>query len=273
MIKDYLQTSIRCAVHAGNEILQVYDTEFNVEHKDDKSPLTLADKRSHNVIVKALTGFGIPILSEEGRDIPYADRKDWTTFFLVDPLDGTKEFVKRNGEFTVNIALIEQGKPGMGVIYVPVKKQLYFSSRDLGAYLYTLTDTDSADSLNLDDLLTKANRLPMEPEPSQYDENRPYTIVGSRSHSTPELEAFVEQKKEEYPHVEFISAGSSLKICLVAEGKADIYPRLGPTMEWDTGAGQAIAECSGLSVTRADTGEPLVYNKEDLLNPYFIVHR
>lgn len=273
MNKDYLQVSIRCAIHAGNEILDVYGTEFNVEHKDDKSPLTLADKRSNAVIVSALTPFGIPVLSEEGRDIPYGERKSWTTFWLVDPLDGTKEFVKRNGEFTVNIALIENGRPIMGVIYVPVKKLLYFCAKDIGAYLYALTDADTPESLTLSGLMAKAGKLPLSPPPETYDEKRPYTIVGSRSHATPELEAFVEKKRAEFPHVEFISAGSSLKLCLVAEGKADIYPRLGPTMEWDTGAGQAIAECSGMTVIQADTGLPLVYNKENLLNPYFIVQR
>jgi len=276
-IKQLLVTSIQASIEAGEAILEVYESDFAVEQKDDKSPLTLADKRSHEIIVKHLNRFDIPILSEEGRAIPYPQRKAWDTLWVVDPLDGTKEFIKRNGEFTVNIALVKEGKSILGVIFIPVKNTLFFAAEDIGSYraaldqLVNLLDCrlEAADESQLDEIVTgltaKATQLP-----DAASAQRPYTIVGSRSHSTPELEAFVAQKRQEHDDLEYISSGSSLKICLVAEGKADIYPRLAPTMEWDTAAGQALVECAGGSVTMLD-GTPLRYNKQDLLNPHFIV--
>jgi len=269
----YLLTSIQAAISAGTAILEVYrSAEFEIEEKADKSPLTLADRRSHEVIVSYLTTFDIPILSEEGRDIPYQDRNNWDTYWLIDPLDGTKEFIKKNGEFTVNIALIRQNKPVAGVIYVPDRDTLYFASTEIGAYkadspqVTGLSDSDPDQGLT--DLIGLSTRLPID-----QSSKRPYTIAGSRSHATPELEAVVERKRREHGEVEFIAAGSSLKLCLVAEGRADIYPRTGPTMEWDTAAGQAVVECSGAKVYQYDTEEPLGYNKENLLNPWFVVVR
>jgi 3'(2'), 5'-bisphosphate nucleotidase len=269
----YLLTSIQAAISAGTAILDVYrSAEFEIEEKADKSPLTLADRRSHEVIVSYLTTFDIPILSEEGRDIPYQDRNKWDTYWLIDPLDGTKEFIKKNGEFTVNIALIRQNKPVAGVIYVPDRDTLYFASTEIGAYkadahqIAGLPDSDPDQRLM--DLIGLSTILPID-----QSTKRPYTIAGSRSHATPELEAVVERKRREHGEVEFISAGSSLKLCLVAEGRADIYPRTGPTMEWDTAAGQAVVECSGAKVYQYDTEEPLGYNKENLLNPWFVVVR
>ena len=280
-------TAIQAAIEAGNAILEVYrSADFKVEKKADQSPLTLADRRAHDVITQHLTQFDIPILSEEGKDIPYDERKSWDAFWLVDPLDGTKEFIKKNGEFTVNIAMISNNKPGGGVVFVPDKNILYFASSKIGSFRVELdqladllnsklgdnpqhsdlSETEAADILSA--LIDKSTTLPVSDST-----NRPYTIAGSRSHSTPELEAFVEEKRKEYGEVEFISAGSSLKLCLVAEGRADIYPRTGPTMEWDTGAGQAIVECSGGKVYKYDTTEPLEYNKENLLNPWFVVAR
>ncbi len=268
-------TALRAAVLAGGAILDVYHTDFAVEHKQDNSPLTLADRRAHDIIAKELAPLGIHILSEEGKNIPYDERKNWETLWIVDPLDGTKEFVKKNDEFTVNIALVHNQSPIFGVIYVPVKNMLYFGSATAGAHL--LEDKEmlgrlaapsvAPDSLPpLDEVLSRSRRLPIA-TPGQ----DPYVIVGSRSHLTPEVEAFVEEKKKHFRHVEFISAGSSLKFCLVAEGKAAIYPRLGPTMEWDTAAGQAIATFSGAKIFRHDTGAPLLYNRPDLLNPWFVV--
>ena len=279
----YLLTSIQAAIRAGDAILDVYrSAEFEVEEKADRSPLTLADKRSHEIIVNYLAKFDIPILSEEGRDIPYLQRKKWDTYWLIDPLDGTKEFIKKNGEFTVNIAMIRQNKPIAGVIFVPDRNTLYIASSAIGSYkadahqvaelligqdqLARFSDSDSRKTL--DDLIGVSTILPI-----SQSANRPYTIAGSRSHATPELEAFVEKKRREHGKVEFISAGSSLKLCLVAEGRADIYPRTGPTMEWDTAAGQAVVECSGGQVFKYDTEEPLDYNKENLLNPWFVVCR
>lgn len=271
--KQYLIDAMNAAVQAGEAILEVYETDFDVEIKDDRSPLTLADKKSHDIIKSALIKHNLPFISEEGRSVDYATRSTWPTMWIVDPLDGTKEFVKRNGEFTVNIALADNQSVIMGVIYSPVLDWLYFASVEIGAFklldvgkngvfFSSLTDADFSE------LLASAQKLPM-----AQDINRPYTIVGSRSHGTPELEQFVAQKKEEKGEVIFKPAGSSLKICLVAEGVADIYPRLGPTMEWDTAAGQAIAECSGASIYIFKEEKPLLYNKPELLNPWFVVER
>jgi 3'(2'), 5'-bisphosphate nucleotidase len=201
-------------------------------------------------------------LSEEGVKIPFAERENWEYSWLVDPLDGTKEFVKRNGEFTVNIALIHNGTPIMGVIYVPVKEELYFALEGIGAYKIgrkTVID-------NLDNLIAESDKLPI-----NYNRDN-YVIVGSRSHMSVETEQFFEEKKNEHGEVEVMAVGSSLKLCLVAEGKADAYPRYAPTMEWDTGAGHAIAKMAGFSVTQYNTEKEVVYNKEDLLNPWFLVN-
>jgi 3'(2'), 5'-bisphosphate nucleotidase len=271
----WLHTAIISAVKAGKAILEVYGSaNMGVEKKADHSPLTLADRRAHDIIMADIDGFGIPVLSEEGRNIPFAERKQWPRMWIVDPLDGTKEFIKRNGEFTVNIALAEAGAPTMGVIYVPVTDTLYFADRERGAFKIDGSRQvgidekmpEGMDSLEL--LLKKAVRLPL-----QQEKDRPFTMMGSRSHATPELEAYVEDMRNQHGEVDFISSGSSLKICLVAEGRADIYPRLGPTMEWDTAAGQAIAVASGAQVVRHDDGKALAYNKADLLNPWFIVQR
>ena len=288
-MKEKLSTilSIKAAIEAGKAILGVYHSaDFEVEKKDDQSPLTLADRRAHDVIMRHLSRFDIPILSEEGKDIPYDERKSWESFWLVDPLDGTKEFIKKNGEFTVNIAMISKSRPVAGVVFVPDKNILYYASWQFGSYrvdinrlkdylivnfinnkgVLDLSETQAADLLSA--LIDQSTKLPIDKA-----DDRPYTIAGSRSHSTPELEAFVEEKRNEYGEVEFISAGSSLKLCLVADGRADIYPRTGPTMEWDTGAGQAIVENAGGKVIQYDTDEPLLYNKENLLNPWFVVTR
>ena len=280
--KLVLMTSIHAAIEAGDAILQVYHSaNFQVEEKADSSPLTLADRRSHDVIMKHLSAFDIPILSEEGQSVPYEKRKNWGTFWLIDPLDGTKEFIKKNGEFTVNIAMIRDRKPVAGVIFVPDRDILYFASDKIGSYradfslisdLVNSQRLDETGSSQIEEMLTgiinQSAKLPVDDST-----DRPFAIAGSRSHSTPELETFVEEKRREYGEVEFISAGSSLKLCLVAEGRADIYPRTGPTMEWDTAAGQAIVENAGGKVFQYDTEQQLEYNKENLLNPWFVVYR
>ena len=278
-IKPYMIRSIQAAIAAGKAINTVYHSEdFGVEFKSDTSPLTVADQKSHEIIMNVLRDFDIPILSEEGKDIPYAQRKDWERFWVVDPLDGTKEFIKRNGEFTVNIAVVEDGRPILGTIFVPDRDTLYFAARGFGAYKLedgpfndlqeAPADSNAAVSGLLSRIVEQSAQLPVE-----HTRQAGLTIVGSRSHKTAELEAYVEEKRKAFGDVKFISAGSSLKICLVAEGKADIYPRLGPTMEWDTAAGQAIAEVAGATVLAYDTSKPLIYNKEDLHNPWFIVQR
>ena len=271
----WLQTAIVSAVKAGKAILEVYDSaDMGIEKKADDSPLTLADRRAHTIIKADISGFGIPVLSEEGRDIPFAERSRWPRMWIVDPLDGTKEFIKRNGEFTVNIALAEGGEPTMGVIYVPVIDTLYFADREAGAFKMDACRQAGVDERppggtgSMESIMNIAVRMPLKRE-----KDRPFTIMGSRSHATPELEAYVETMRQKHGRVAFISSGSSLKICLVAEGRADIYPRLGPTMEWDTAAGQAIAVASGAQVVRHDDGNALAYNKENLLNPWFVVQR
>lgn len=244
------------AQRAAEAIMQVYESPFATEVKEDKSPLTEADKQSNAVIVKGLTEHypAIPIISEENKLTPYEERKHWKRFWLVDPLDGTKEFIKRNGEFTVNIALIEEGVPVVGVVYIPVSKTGYIGVAGQGTY-----------RVEHNGEVVKLN--PTE----HYMQKQTVIVVGSRSHLTDETLAFVEKLKSQGKQVEFISSGSSLKFCLVAEGKADVYPRFGPTMEWDTAAAHAVAANAGKQVLIADTDAPLTYNKENLLNPYFIV--
>jgi 3'(2'), 5'-bisphosphate nucleotidase len=260
-----LETAIKAGIEAGGKILEIYSKDFDVEFKADESPLTQADMASHQVIIKHLQPLGIPILSEEGRDIPYEERKSWSRLWIVDPLDGTKEFVKRNGEFTVNIALIEQGRPVMGVIYIPVTGVLYFASAEMGAR--KVEGVGEWKDGMLEYWVEHSQRLPID-----YD-RKVFTIVGSKSHMTPETAEYMEKLKQEHGEVEVLSRGSSLKITMVAEGAADIYPRFAPTMEWDVAAGHAIVRFAGARMVRADDGEELVYNKEELLNPWFIVQR
>ena len=259
--KELLLKAINASIEGGDAIMQVYASDFSVEHKEDKSPLTLADKNCNEVIERHLKDTEIPFLSEEGVKIPFAERENWEYSWLVDPLDGTKEFVKRNGEFTVNIALIHNGTPVMGVIYVPIKEDLYFALEGLGAYKISRNSVID----NLDQLIATSNKLPI-----NYNRNN-YVIVGSRSHMSVETEQFFDRKKKEHGNVEVMAVGSSLKLCMVAEGKADAYPRYAPTMEWDIGAGHAIAKMAGFSVTQYNTEKEVVYNKEELLNPWFLV--
>lgn len=262
-MKSYLETAIKAAIEGGKAILKVYATNFDVEFKGDHSPLTVADKNANTIINNYLLQTDIPIISEENRQLDYDERKDWTTCWIVDPLDGTKEFIKRNGEFTVNIALVRNGRPVMGVIYVPVSGTLYFTSED-GTQSYK-TDID-ANAYELSEILENSVEL----EPAGAGE--PVKVVGSRSHLNEDTKKFIEDIEREN-QVEIVSRGSSLKFCLVAEGNAHMYPRFAPTMEWDTAAGDAICAAVGVSVIDQETQEPLRYNKENLLNPYFLVKR
>ncbi|MCP4255461.1 MAG: 3'(2'),5'-bisphosphate nucleotidase CysQ, partial [Candidatus Scalindua sp.] len=249
------------------------DSDFAVEQKDDKSPLTLADKKSNEIIEKVLeqtvtvNNSTVPILSEEGKEISYEERRKWEYFWLVDPLDGTKEFIKRNGEFTVNIALIHKHKPVLGIIYIPVKNIFYFAAINIGTYKLDNSEIVT-DDLSIEELIDKSQKLPLDS-----NDKSSLTVIGSRSHTSEEFSEFVKRLNEKHGNVEFISSGSSLKLCLVAEGIADVYPRFGPTMEWDTAAGQAIVEQANGTVMDTKTNEPLEYNKSNLLNPYFIVSR
>ena len=245
-IDDLLQL----ARDAGAAILEVYNTDFDVERKQDDSPLTQADLASHHTIVEALQRLTpeIPVLSEESASIPFETRRGWERYWLIDPLDGTKEFIKRNGEFTVNIALIEGDRPTLGVVYAPVLDRLYYGDTEHGAWLQNGQETPRQ-------IHVAAQR------------RDPARVAGSRSHAGESLQRYLSNLGEH----ELVSMGSSLKLCLVAEGEADLYPRLGPTSEWDTAASQAVVEAAGGRVTTLDM-QPLRYNtKDSLLNPEFFV--
>jgi len=249
-----IQEIIQISHEAGEAILDIYhhDELFNViDYKSDDSPLTLADQKSHEIIANKLKKLypEIPLLSEEGKNIPFEDRQEWSQFWLVDPLDGTKEFIKRNGEFTVNIALIDHEFPVIGVIYAPVTGITYFAQKGKGAYKL---------QRNAETRLT-----------GPVDKEKDLIAVRSRSHASSEEEEIFEQ----YGVSDYISVGSSLKFCMVAEGKADLYYRHGPTMEWDTAAGQAIVEETGCKMINIESKQPFSYNKSSLLNPGFLVAR
>ena len=241
------------AAEAGDRILEIYATAFGVTAKEDNSPLTAADLAAHRVIVAGLQRLApdIPVLSEESAAIAFAERAKWRRYWLVDPLDGTKEFIQRNGQFTVNIALIEDYEPVFGVVRVPVTGVCYFAARSCGAFR------------------EEPGQPPQPITVKSLQPGEPVRVVGSRSHGGPGLQAFVAKLGAH----ELVTIGSSLKFCQVAEGAADVYPRLGPTSEWDTAAAQAIVEVAGGRVVSAETGEPLRYNtRESLLNPHFIVY-
>ncbi len=253
-LKSLCDSCVEIARDAGRKILAIYNTEFDIEHKDDKSPLTNADMASHHTIVHALTALtpDIPVLSEESAKLPYEQRKQWTTYWLVDPLDGTREFIKRNGEFTVNIALISNHKSILGVIHVPVLDIDYFAWQGGGAF--KAEHGGKAANISVKSL----------------DDNK-LVVAGSRSHGSEEMQNYLEKLSASYSEIDTMSMGSSLKFCLVAEGKADLYPRLGLTSEWDTAAAQCIVEEAGGHVTKTDMST-LEYNtKDSLLNPFFFV--
>lgn len=250
-IKKYIPLIIDAARDAGIKILEVYNSEdFGVEEKGDHSPLTKADQLAHETIVEKLKETELPILSEEGTKIPYEERKEWEYFWMVDPLDGTKEFIKKNGEFTVNIALIHNQKPILGVVYAPVLDKLYFGGEGIGAFK----------SENMD---------PQVELKIIENENGAKRIVASRSHLNEETKKYIEQ----YTDAETVSMGSSLKFMLIADSEADIYPRFAPTMEWDTAAANAVLRGLNIEVINMDDNMPLRYNKENLLNPNFLVKR
>lgn len=254
---ELLNSVERIARQAGDAIMAIYAREFTIEEKDDKSPLTEADDAANRLIVAALEALpgGIPVLSEEDADrFDGADAKG--RYWLVDPLDGTKEFIKRNGEFTVNIALIEQGVPTMGVVYAPAIKTLYVGAQQSEGQA-SIAEKQVGEG--------EPQAISVAQVPGEQDSWR---IVGSRSHQSDDFKAFV----ADFHACDIVAMGSSLKLCLVAEGAADLYPRLGPTCEWDTGAAHAVVEAAGGQVLNAETRQALRYNQHDsVLNPYFIV--
>ncbi len=262
--------AISAAIKAGVEIMRIYNdpnSDFGVERKSDNSPLTIADRAAHNIIVEELMSAGIYALSEEGKMDSYDSREDVDQMWIIDPLDGTKEFIKRNGEFTVNIALVQNGVPVMGVVYLPAKDILYFAQEELGSYRVDEV-LQKIEAKSVDEYIERGQKLPL--KQAAHDQFR---VVASRSHLSTETQEFIDKLREEHGEVEFVSSGSSIKLALVAEGSADIYPRFAPTMEWDTAAGDAVARYAGAEVVRCDDELPLVYNKRELLNPYFIVRR
>ncbi len=251
---NFLKSIIDTSYIAGEKILEIYNDnnyKSSIEIKKDASPLTIADKASNDVIINSLKKINtkIPILSEEEKEIDFSSRKDWNRFWLVDPLDGTKEFINRNGEFTVNIALIEDSSPVMGVVYAPVKKKLWYGLKNYGSFLINNNE-----------------------KPIKISKKKPLDeiikIVSSRSHANDKkLKKYLKKFKK----YEIVSMGSSIKMCLVADGTAHYYPRFGPTMEWDTGAAHAVVKYANGNIYNIDTKEELIYNKENLLNPGFIV--
>ncbi len=251
-LKSLLETATQASYDACDVIMDVYQSKsFEEESKNDNSPLTKADKQAHQAIAAALASTGIPLLSEEGKEVPYEQRRHWEYFWLVDPLDGTKEFIRRNGEFTVNVALIHRQRPVIGVVAVPVTRQVYFAYQNGGAYL-----------------LNNGNKIAL-PRRSRIDlKMHGLRVIASRSHLNEETQNFINQLASP----ELISKGSSLKFMLQAEGLADVYPRFAPTMEWDTAAADCIISESGLQIVQTNSGDVMLYNKESLLNPSFLCY-
>ena len=237
------------AIKAGNAIMEIYQKDFNIEYKEDNSPLTEADIKSNSIICDSLEELygNIPILSEENREILYDSRKNWNYYWCIDPIDGTKEFIKKNGEFTVNIALIYKNSPVLGVVYAPALNDIYYSKKGYGAY-------------------KNGQRLPLK---INNNPKKRLVVVASKSHLSIDTQKFIDTLETE--EIEQISKGSSLKLCMVAEGIADIYPRLAPTMEWDTAAAHAVVLEAGKKVVQYENNQLVVYNKKNLLNPWFIV--
>ncbi len=265
--KEYLlPKACNAALRAGAAILEIYmgDEEFSIDIKSDSTPITLADRRAHSVIKEYLGQTRIPLLSEEGREMLYAERKDWDLFWMVDPLDGTKEFLKGNGEFTVNIALMVDNKPAFGVVYVPYKERLYFSDPEMGSLRRCGIKPDEQAELSYEELFRSVDLLPLTTK-----RNEPLRVAISRSHNTQETFRIVERMKKEYPGMEVREQGSSYKFCLIAEGTVDYYPRTSNTYEWDTAAGEAILSLAGGKTLSLEGNKPLEYNQESLINPHF----
>ena len=270
LLPDYCPAAVLAAYDAGEAIMAIYDGDLDIEYKADQSPLTAADKASHELIMARLQAhWDLPVLSEESREVPYDTRRDWQDFWLVDPLDGTKEFIKHNGEFTVNIALIHDGRPVLGIVYSPALGLFYLGAEGAGARMLRRGE-HFQDRDDLVHALATASELPALPLPPA--PGRPLSVVASRSHSNIATEAFIADLEKRYGRVELLSIGSSLKLCLVADGSADVYPRIAPTMEWDTAAAQAVAVAAGCRVVDFGSDEPLRYNKVNLTNPFFVVY-
>ncbi|MDA0939789.1 MAG: 3'(2'),5'-bisphosphate nucleotidase CysQ [Bacteroidetes bacterium] len=265
-MNDWIRVALAASLEAGRAILDIYESDdVGVEYKEDQSPLTRADRAAHDVLMRHLEATSIPVLSEEGKHMPFSERQGWDALWIVDPVDGTKEFIKRNGEFTVNVALVRDGRVAGGVVLAPVLGHAYVGVVGEGAWRL---EVDMTKVISADEAWAQRAALPFDAP-----EGRPFTVVASRSHMSPETEAYVEEARAQHGEVNLISKGSSLKLCMVAEGTADAYPRFAPTMEWDTAAGQAVCEAAGCDVIDQNTNEPMRYNREELLNAWFLVSR
>ena len=260
-ISDLLDTALKAALKAGKKTLEYYHTEMTVVVKDDHSPLTQADLESNQIINEYLDSTEVPILSEENKNDPYEVRKEWTSFWLIDPLDGTKEFINKRAEYTINIALVENGIPVLGVVYAPALDLLYFGSKKHGSFKLKEASNYSVDKIRKHAKQIEVGEL-----------SKKLRVVASRSHLSEETSRFIDNLDKHKSIGKMTSIGSSLKLCMIAEGKADIYPRLGPTMEWDTAASHAVVLYAGGIVIETSYFQPLSYNKADLHNPYFIVY-
>jgi 3'(2'), 5'-bisphosphate nucleotidase len=259
---ELIDVAIKASLLAGEKIMEIYVSgDFEMVKKGDSSPLTKADREAHLQILNILETTQIPILSEEGIHLHFDERKRWKTFWLVDPLDGTKEFISRNDEFTVNIALINENQPIAGVIYIPVSKELYVGIIDLGAYKIQNPELDAT----FEWISKHGEKLPL------YQTTDEFTVAASRTHPDDQTVAFIEALKKLHPDLKVLKKGSSLKLCMIAEGTVDIYPRFGSTMEWDIAAGHAIVKAVGKNIFHTDQQTEIHYNKENLKNPHFIV--
>lgn len=265
--KEYLlPKAYNAAIRAGAAILEIYTSgdSMEVDIKEDMTPITLADRRAHSIIKEYLGQTRIPLLSEEGREMLYAERKDWDLFWMVDPLDGTVEFLKGNGEFTVNIALMTDNRPAFGVIYVPYKKLIYFSDEELGAFRAEV-EADRDAEYGYESIIKDVEILPL-----TTGRNIPLKIAVSRSHRNADTDRHLEEVLRNHPQAEIVEQGSSYKLCLLAEGSVDYYPRTTDTYEWDTAAGEAILDMAGGRIYSLEGSRRLQYNKESLLNPHFV---
>lgn len=259
-MEKLINIAIKAAIAGGDEILKIYQLDdFGVEIKHDNSPVTLADKASSKAINSYLNQTNIPVLSEEDEHTAFPIRKHWNKLWVVDPLDGTKEFIKKNDEFAVNIALVEDKKPVFGIIYIPTTEELFVGGKTIGAFKFLKKEVE----------LPNFNFKNSTQLPTQVNKNK-YIVTGSRSHNSTETEDFVKDLKADHKNIEYVKVGSSIKFCRLAEGKIDLYPRFQLCMEWDTASGHAILQGIGKEVVTIADKTPLVYNKESLYSPFFI---
>lgn len=268
-MKNILLDTIKAALSAGKEVEAIYQTSFDIDTKSDNTPITTADKVSSKIILQMLQHHQLLIISEEEIILSEDEMKKIHTYFVVDPLDGTREFIKRNGEFTINIALIENKEPVLGVVYAPVIQQLYFALKNFGAYKISDNDIPKLfihSEFDIEYLIELSDKLPI------YNLPNVYTIITSRSHLDERTIAYIDEKRKEHSVIEYIRMGSSIKMCLLAEGRAHEYPRFGKTMEWDTAAAHIILKEAGGNILDARHLQPLQYHKNGFINPDFIAY-